>query len=137
MSLSKTSPSRLRILYPLACCLSILALSSIPGDTGQNSGFWLSLLVLHLPPLVQNSLHIPVFAGLAWSWVWALRGWHEHQARRLAVAFLITASYAALDEWHQSFVLDRTASSADFVLDLTGALLGLLAASQLPPRTQS
>jgi VanZ family protein len=45
--------------------------------------------------------------------------------RRPAPAGLIAASYAALDEFHQSFVSSRTASGWDIVIDCLGAAAGL------------
>ena len=46
---------------------------------------------------------------LGWKWRWAI--W----------AIAIAAGYAALDEFHQSFVPSRTASPWDALLDTTGA----------------
>ena len=40
-------------------------------------------------------------------------------------AFLIASTYAALDEYHQSFVASRTGSPHDVLIDASGALLGL------------
>jgi VanZ family protein len=44
-----------------------------------------------------------------WRWTWAL------------AALAISAGYAALDEVHQAFVVSRTASPLDSLLDSTGA----------------
>lgn len=46
--------------------------------------------------------------------------------RPFALAFILAALYAALDEFHQSFVASRTGSPWDVVVDCTGAVLGLL-----------
>lgn len=43
-----------------------------------------------------------------------------------AVAFGAAVIHAALDEFHQSFVATRTASPRDVMLDIFGALLGLM-----------
>lgn len=48
-----------------------------------------------------------------WHWSWALGAW------------FIAAVYSALDEIHQSFVVSRTASPWDSLLDSTGALVAL------------
>lgn len=42
------------------------------------------------------------------------------------ISVLICAAYAATDEFHQSFIQDRTARPADVVLDTIGAMLGIL-----------
>jgi len=41
------------------------------------------------------------------------------------VTLLIAASYAATDEWHQSFIPGRTAALGDVAIDSCGALVGL------------
>ena len=41
-------------------------------------------------------------------------------------AFIIAALYAALDEFHQSFVSSRTASAWDVAVDWVGAVVGVL-----------
>jgi VanZ family protein len=46
--------------------------------------------------------------------------------RRLLVAWLLTALYAASDEWHQSFVPGRAPALTDVAIDICGALTGLL-----------
>jgi VanZ family protein len=40
--------------------------------------------------------------------------------------FLITAAFAASDEFHQSFVPTRTASAHDVIIDCIGALVAVL-----------
>lgn len=137
MILSRLIAPRLRILIPAAYCAGIFTLSSLPGGSKQQVDPGHTLLA-HLPPLIQNILHIPLFGGLAWSWYWALQPWQGWSPRRrLVAAFLLTAIFAAFDEWYQSFVPDRTASLLDLALDLVGAALGSLLASRLDPRTVS
>jgi len=43
-----------------------------------------------------------------------------------AASLLICVAWAALDEWHQSFVPSRTASVVDVAIDSGGALLALI-----------
>jgi VanZ family protein len=54
-------------------------------------------------------------AELSWRWSWAL------------ASFVILAAYALLDEYHQSFSPERTASIYDSLLDMTGGLAALSA----------
>ena len=61
--------------------------------------------------------HFTEYAVLAFLWHRALAG----SRRRLLAAFLISALYAVSDEWHQSFVPNRTASAVDVMVDTTGA----------------
>jgi VanZ family protein len=53
-------------------------------------------------------------ARQGWRWTWAL------------AALAIAAGYAALDEVHQAFVVSRTASPRDSLLDSTGAFVASL-----------
>jgi VanZ family protein len=73
-----------------------------------------------LVALASNLLHMPLFAALAFCLLKTLSAGQEFSWRLCAVVFLIAAGYAALDEWHQSFVAGRFASVADFLLDVTG-----------------
>ena len=50
-----------------------------------------------------------------WRWSWALAAWFS------------AAIYASLDEVHQAFVVSRTASPYDSLLDSIGALFAIIA----------
>jgi len=45
-------------------------------------------------------------------------------ARAVAVAALVATAYGATDEWHQSYVPNRTADPGDLAADAVGALAG-------------
>ena len=45
---------------------------------------------------------------------------------RALVVMLIVAGYALLDEWHQTFTVNRTGSIRDSAIDTLGGVLGLL-----------
>jgi VanZ family protein len=51
---------------------------------------------------------------LAWAPRWALR-WS-------AIAFVMSALVASLDEWHQTFIPSRTGAVSDVILDSSAAL---------------
>jgi VanZ family protein len=87
----------------------LFALSSVPDDGGGPGA-----AVLFPPPALQNLLHVPVYAGLAWLLWRALRG-------RALLAAAIAIAYGALDEVHQMFVQGRTASVTDALLNALGA----------------
>lgn len=98
----------------------VAVLSSIPGT--DDSGFnFLGLI----PPTLQNLLHVPLFALLAWSWHRSLRriGWRLPIAVTIAAA--ISLVWAVLDEWHQLYVPGRYATLTDLLLDFVGVGLGL------------
>ena len=86
---------------------------------------WATIHQLHLMHVgIRKLAHVTefgvfsvtVFHGIraeahGWRWTWALG------------TLLIAVSYAGLDEWHQSFVPLRHASSRDVAIDAFGALL--------------
>jgi len=57
---------------------------------------------------------LPGMSSLRWSGRWA------------AIAFVMTAFVASLDEWHQTYLPSRTGTIHDVVLDSTGALTAQL-----------
>ena len=68
--------------------------------------------------VVRKCAHLTEYAILAALLFRALR--------MFGVAFLVAAIYAALDEFHQSFVATRTASPWDVAIDCVGAIAGLV-----------
>lgn len=78
--------------------------------------------------LLSNLMHIPLFFGLAWCLLLSLNAgqWYRTLPQQFyCVIGLLAGAYAALDEWHQSFVAGRSASVGDFLLDCLG-IVGLL-----------
>lgn len=102
----------------LAYMGAIYWLSSQPSEaaaTAEAARFWSKVAL--------NLLHVPVYAGLAFCFLRALsagQGAVDVPWELAALTLLGTAGYAALDEWHQSFVPGRRASFVDFILDLAG-----------------
>ena len=72
--------------------------------------------------VARKFAHLTEYAILAALLFRALRLYRE---RVFAIAFIGAAFYAALDEYHQSFVTTRTASPLDVGIDWLGAFLGL------------
>lgn len=110
----------MRFLLPLTYMLGIYLLSSLPGDTSQAGGF-----IGLLTPQWQNALHIPLFAGLAFSWLFALKGIQQTLMIRALMAGIFSTLYGAADEWHQTMVPGRYGSITDLLLDALGASLVL------------
>jgi hypothetical protein len=104
-------------LLAVAYMAGIFALSSVPDD-GSATG----VAALFPPPALQNLLHVPVFAGLCWLWMRALRA-RGIAARPAALgAAALAIGFGALDEFHQSFVTGRYGTATDTLLDAAGAL---------------
>ncbi len=72
--------------------------------------------------------HLLAYALLAAFLLVALSGARRPRARDVLIAFGLTIAYALSDEWHQSFVPDRTGRLDDVVTDAIGALVGLAGA---------
>lgn len=92
--------------------------------------FWLSSRSdLGIRAVDVSLLHVPLYAGLVFCVVKALSETLPRQAipcRVPGFALVVSATYAVIDEWHQSFVPGRDASLGDLYLDLTGIGLTLL-----------
>lgn len=102
--------------------VAIFVLSSIPGKGGGKA----VRFIADLDPQLQNLLHIPLFALLQYLWLRALAAQGARGVGLFAGSLLITLGYGVFDEFHQSFVPGRYASLTDLLLNLTGALVGVL-----------
>lgn len=81
------------------------------------------------PPIqfvLSKGAHFTEYFVLALLLVWAQTMRSKLGKASFLVAFVIVALYAASDEFHQSFVPNRTASPWDVLLDSTGAATGVL-----------
>jgi len=82
-----------------------------------------TLEVLHA--VIRKSAHFTEYFIFSIFLMHGLRGKEGAWSLRLAIwAVLMAAGYAALDEFHQSFVPSRTASPWDALLDTVGASAG-------------
>src|SRR5881396_3590805 len=79
--------------------------------------------------LLRKGAHLTEYAILAALWYRAFTRERNLSARAASwTAFAISLAWAALDEWHQSFLPSRTSSAMDVALDGAGAILLWLAA---------
>ena len=69
--------------------------------------------------------HLLAYATLATCLLVAISWSRRPRLRHALIAYGITIVYALSDEWHQSFVPDRTGRLDDVVTDAIGALVGL------------
>jgi VanZ family protein len=67
-------------------------------------------------------VHFAVFGLLATLVCRLGRGW-----KAAAWGFLAAAAYGGLDEWHQSFVPERSSELADWIADAVGAMVAAVA----------
>lgn len=106
------------------------ALSSIPGVAQGDDPLDVRVFVW-LAPELQNLLHIPAYALLAWVWCWSLPAWGPSRAVIMIAAVVLAGLFGLVDEWHQTFVPGRYGSATDLALDLLGAILGVWLASRV------
>jgi len=97
--------------------------------------FIFGLSSIHHPPkppdgVTDKDLHTALYAGLGAVIVRALAGgWRQKVTVRVAVlAVVLTVLYGVSDEFHQHFVVGRTADVYDVLADLVG---GSIAAAGL------
>ena len=69
--------------------------------------------------------HLLAFATLAACLLLALSRGRRPRLAHVVIAFAVTVLYGASDEWHQSFVPDRTGRLDDLVVDTIGVIVGL------------
>lgn len=125
VSLKRLPGWRLSLAAPLLYMAALFGLSSVPGVIPEDAPVPYQIFNW-VPPAVQNLLHIPVYAGLAFLWCWALAALLRPVPATVA-AFLITVAYGVFEEGYQSFVPGRCASLTDVLFNTIGACLGLLA----------
>ena len=87
--------------------------------------------------VVRKCGHLTEYAILAGFLYRALRQRRERVMPAAISAFLIAVIYAALDEFHQSFVASRTASAWDVMIDCLGAFVGLAICSRFRRRRRT
>lgn len=124
---------------PAIVWLILIAIESTPWLSFQNTGHMLSRLISWLWPMHQPGVnlantvlreigHVTGYAVLSWllfrAWRATLRplagpAWAISWS---AVAFLMSATVASLDEWHQTLLVSRTGSIHDVYLDSAAAL---------------
>jgi VanZ family protein len=111
----KNIPSILPRWFPaLLVMLVIFAISSQPAD--QLPDF------LNWDYVVKKAGHMIGYGLLAWSYLHFLR----HDRTHSWLVWAACVSYAAADEFHQSFIPGRSATILDvLVFDNLGAILGL------------
>ena len=133
---ARVTPGRLRIALPLLIMGAFYWLSTLPGTPSPDDPA-LYAVFYWVPPSVQNALHVPTYAALAWAWHWTLGAWLRVSSARAIVACAIASVYGVFDEWHQSFVPGRYASLTDVTLDVAGAALGIWLAAWIGSRART
>ncbi len=96
-----------------------------------------------LPAFTRVVAHFTEYTVLASLWIWALVPRFGRDG--LIAAVVISALYAASDEWHQSFVAGRDSDPVDWLIDCAGIAFAVFlsrrpslrrAASRRPPTSR-
>lgn len=101
----------------------IFLLSHQPGAPDSGSG--------RLRFGIEKLGHLAVYAGLAMLLLVAFGQHHLRRRRRLWWTFVIVASYAVLDELHQTIVPGRSPTVTDVGIDMVGGLIGMVVADRI------
>ena len=104
----------------------VIALSIAPGIESPGDSMFSWLVVTTATP-VQKAMHVAVYAALALLWMWTLQS-VESRLARIALTLVATVGLGAILEWQQTRVPGRFGTVSDVLLNLVGAVLGLLAA---------
>jgi VanZ family protein len=121
-------PAPLRWVPAFLLMVIIFILSSFPGDSLPYFGYWDVLLKKGGHALGYGLLGLAYFSALP---------------RRLSfryrwfLALLMAVLFALSDEFHQSFVLGRTSSLGDILIDGFGAALALMIAAPYSSNSNS
>lgn len=142
----------LHIWWPTLLAVTAIMFESTSFFSSEHTGHWLLWLSYWLSILTDSTLHLPWWdinlilrkvghvsgyglASLAFLRSWRLilsqderSVWRRLDLAGVALALLSILLLASADEFHQSFLPDRTSSISDVMLDFTGACLaqGLL-----------
>ncbi len=114
---------RLSIVFPILYMAGLLLLSAVPGHVSPTDPE-IFRIVQWVPARLQNLMHIPAYALLAFTWRWCLGGWFAPRKATL-LAFTVALLFGFFEEFFQSFIPGRYPSLTDVLFDGIGALLGV------------
>lgn len=92
----------------------ILVVTTVPVPAGPETEV----------PYLDKAVHAAMYFGLGWTVARALHRTGRSRGGALGLALAAAAGFAALDEWHQSWV-GRDPALGDWVADAAGLVAGL------------
>ncbi|MEZ4704235.1 MAG: VanZ family protein [Bdellovibrionota bacterium] len=130
---------RVRYSLPLILWMLILWVASGAGFSASHTSSWVEMVwgwfggslesdgLQNLNLVLRKCGHVTAYAILSGMFlVSAGKSWNVKKNWRLPLgilAIVFSFVYASIDEWHQSWVMERTSSIADVALDTFGAVL--------------
>jgi len=133
--------SLLKYWLPLGIWLALMFVASTNIMSSEHTSRYMVPFLLWLKPgmspktiwiiivVVRKCAHVTeyaIFALLLWRALRTVPLLHAKASISFAAALLGCAAFAASDEFHQTFIKSRTPSVRDVLLDVAGALVGLL-----------
>jgi VanZ family protein len=128
--------SRFRYWIPAICVAVLISVFSTYYFSGEQTSRWIIPILHRIFPfasrhllnrihtLIRKLAHVTEFGALSISIFHGIRGPRSGWRLDWAVYTLVIAvCYAAIDEWHQSFVPLREPRVRDVIIDSVGALL--------------
>ncbi|MBR1939124.1 VanZ family protein [Candidatus Saccharibacteria bacterium] len=118
-----------RIVFPIAIALLIWFFSSRTGEQSDNQSLGIAAF-LHLSNAATRKIaHVVAFGALGYAISSYQKGRSPENYLRISnmiAAFIISAAYGAIDEFHQLTVPGRSAQFSDIFIDAYGAIVGIL-----------
>ena len=139
----------LKYWLPLLIWLGVIFFGSTDSMSAEHSSRYVVPFLLWMRPgmspraiwiihvVVRKCAHVAEYAVLAlllWRALRSIPSLHTKMFIVFGAALVGCAVFAASDEFHQTFVKSRTPSVPDVLVDIAGALLGLLIASSFARR---
>jgi VanZ family protein len=144
----RSMKSFLKYWLPLVVWLVVIFVGSTNLMSAEHTSRFIVPFLLWLKPMSPQTIwvilvfmrkcaHVTEYAILAlllWRALRSLPAVSMKMSMSFGAALLGCTVFAAMDEFHQSFVKSRTPSVHDVLLDVAGALLGLLIGASLARR---
>ena len=114
------SRKNLKILFPILWAILIFILSSIPGNEYPSTTFDYAPIAHFIEYFILTILILNIFEKITF--------------KNFLLTLIITILFAISDEIHQSFVINRSASFLDFLIDALAILVAIKIYLFLPLR---
>ena len=86
----------------------------------------LQTLIEYLQPLVRKIAHFFIYMLMSFWLISFINTYKMRYKTKIVLCTIIGIAYASLDEFHQSFILGRTALISDIIIDTVGILVGII-----------
>ena len=122
MMIDTCRPSKPKIVITAIYMLFMLTTSLIPMDRqvyGLN-------FIIEFKSYIQNILHIPLYAVLSILFLQLFKNYYPNISKRIVLIFVCCGGFGILNEIIQSVIPGRYGGVGDIILNLIGAMIGIL-----------